>query len=70
MSYISLEMLDPFSPPKRVLNFDKYKGWTIPSVHSKQPGYLAWCQETFGKPFMDELDCKETNISSCIYCQL
>lgn len=62
MSYITLEILDPFRPPRRVLNFGKYKGWTIASVHNEYPGYLKWCYYTLGKPFIDELNIKEYNI--------
>lgn len=62
MSYITLEITNPFKPARRVLNFGKYNGWTIASVHDRQPGYLAWYRSTFGKPFMDELDTKEYSV--------
>lgn len=62
MSYMTLEILSPFKPPRRVLNFGKYKGWTIWEVHDRKPGYLAWCRNTLGKAFTDELNAKEHGI--------
>lgn len=63
MSYITLEISDnPFVTPNRVLNFGKYKGWTVRGVHNRQPGYLAWCRNTFGNPFIRELNDAEQSI--------
>lgn len=63
MSYITLEIFDnPFARPRRVLNFGKYRGWSVASVHSRQPGYLNWCHRTFGQPFIDELNKEERDI--------
>lgn len=46
----------------RVLNFGRFKGRTIWEVYHDNPGYLAWCGRSLGKPFMDALTPRERHL--------
>lgn len=58
---------NPFNKPRRVLNFGKYRGFTINGVisHEKtygKSGYLQWCLANV-KGFKEELNDDELKIS-------